>query len=221
MNIEARYKEIVKKVPEGVNIVAISKTHPPESIIELYQLGHRHFGESKAQELAGKYEELKDYDIKWHMVGHLQRNKVKYIAPFVSLIHSVDSFRLLKEINKQAKKNNRTIDCLLQFHIAEEPSKFGFNLDNCKDMLNSDEFNNLENINICGVMGMATFTEDENLIRSEFKKLSSFFLELKNHYFADSIFFKEMSFGMTGDWEIALSEGSTMLRIGTLIFGSR
>ena len=204
-----------------VKIVAVSKTQPIDNIIELYNSGQRDFGENKVQELAAKYEELKDFQIDWHMIGHLQRNKVKYIAPFVSMIHSVDSFKLLVEINKQAAKNNRIIDCLIQFYIADEESKFGFNIDECYEMLNSEEYRNLKNVNIRGVMGMASFTDDMHIVREEFKNLKNYFDLLKNDFFSANESFSEISMGMTNDWEVAVEEKSNILRIGSLIFGER
>ena len=212
--------ETLKTIPENVQLVAVSKTKPNEDLIEAYNAGQRVFGENKVQELTIKYEELPT-DIQWHMIGHLQRNKVKYIAPFVSMIHAVDSVRLLKEINKQAKKNNRIIDCLLQFHIAEESTKFGLDLAEAKELLSSDEFNEMENISICGVMGMATFTDNEEQVQREFSALKKIFNELKETFFKSKDSFKEISMGMSGDYKIAIEEGSTMVRIGSTIFGAR
>jgi PLP dependent protein len=203
-----------------VGLIAVSKTHAPERIMELYALGQRVFGENKTQELAGKYEVLPK-DIDWHMIGHLQRNKVKYIASFVRMIHSVDSLKLLEEINKQAQKHQRVIDCLLQFHIAREETKFGLDLQEAGDLLNDPVFPTLENIRICGVMGMASFSEDQQLVRSEFRALHQMFEALKSKYFEKQAWFKEISMGMSGDWEIAVEEGSTMVRIGSAIFGQR
>lgn len=212
--------ETLKTIPKNVQLVAVSKTKPNEDLIEAYNAGQRVFGENKVQELTIKYEELPT-DIQWHMIGHLQRNKVKYIAPFVSMIHAVDSLRLLKEINKQAKKNNRIIDCLLQFHIAEESTKFGLDLAEAKELLSSDEFNEMENISICGVMGMATFTDNEEQVQREFSALKKIFNELKETFFKSKDSFKEISMGMSGDYKIAIEEGSTMVRIGSTIFGAR
>lgn len=205
----------------NVTVIAVTKTKPVEIIKNVYECKHKSFGENKAQELVAKYEQLKELDIEWHMIGHLQRNKVKYIAPFVSMIHSVDSLKLLKEINKQATKNNRVINCLLQFHIATEDSKFGLNIEECEELLNSDEFKTFSNIKICGVMGMATYTDNLDLVRNEFRTLKNYYDYLKENYFTESLEFKEISMGMTNDWEIALEEGATILRIGTLIFGKR
>lgn len=204
----------------GVELIAVSKTKPASDIQTLYNAGQRAFGENKVQELVDKYEVLPK-DIQWHLIGHLQTNKVKYIAPFVHLIHGVDSFKLLKEINKEAIKNNRIISCLLQFHIAQEETKFGFSFEEAQEMLDSKEFVELQNIEICGVMGMASFTQDENLIREEFQTLYNYFQLIKSHYFKFNPDFKELSMGMSGDYKIAMEEGSTMVRVGSTIFGSR
>jgi len=213
-----RFRESVE--PQAT-LVAVSKTKPNSDLQEAYDAGQRHLGENKIQEMTEKWETLPK-DIHWHMIGHTQRNKVKYMAPYVHLIHSVDSPRLVKEINKQAKKNDRRIDCLLQVHIAEEESKFGFDRDELLEYLASDAFQALENIQIKGLMGMATFTDDKNQVRKEFKILKSLFEEIKTgDFLADRHDFTELSMGMTGDYEIALEEGSTMLRIGSAIFGSR
>lgn len=212
--------ETLKTIPEHVQLVAVSKTKPNEDLMEAYHADQRVFGENKVQELTTKYEELPK-DIQWHMIGHLQRNKVKYIAPFVSMIHAVDSVRLLKEINKQAKKNNCIIDCLLQFHIAEESTKFGLDLAEAKELLSSDEFKAMENISVCGIMGMATFTDNEEQVRREFRELKKIFNELKETFFKANDSFKEISMGMSGDYKIAIEEGSTMVRIGSSIFGAR
>ncbi len=203
-----------------VTLVAVSKTKPNEAILELYNKGQRIFGENRVQELVQKEESLPK-DIQWHAIGHLQRNKVKYIAPFISLIHSVESIRLLEEINKEAKKNDRIIHCLLQFKIAEEDSKFGLQLGEIKDYLQSESFKNQKNTKIVGVMGMATFTDDEQQVRNEFKQLKSIFGSLKQEVFPSDPDFKEISMGMSGDYRIAMEEGSTMVRIGSLLFGER
>ncbi|MDL2262051.1 YggS family pyridoxal phosphate-dependent enzyme [Bacteroidales bacterium OttesenSCG-928-I21] len=215
-------KRIKSELPESVQLIAVSKTHPAEAIVEAYNAGQRIFGENKVQELTEKYENLKDYiDIKWHLIGHLQTNKVKYIAPFVDMIHSVDSLKLLSEINKQALKNSRIINCLLQFHIASEDTKFGLNLDEVKFLLDSEEYKCLKNVNICGVMGMATFSDNMELIRSEFKKLHEIFTYLKKNYYIANNSFKDISMGMSSDWKIAIEEGSTLIRVGSDIFGYR
>ena len=219
--IKKNIDNLLKQIPDKVKLVAVSKTHTIETIKETFELGQRDFGENKVQEMLEKHEKLKNLDIKWHLIGHLQRNKVKYIADFVELIHSVDSLKLLSEINKQAKKHNKIIKCLLQFHIAEEDTKFGLNFDEAIDILESNEFKNFENIKICGVMGMASFTDDLEKIRIEFKKLKKIFLEIKLKYFKNFNYFCEISMGMSGDWKIAVEEGATILRIGSIIFGNR
>jgi len=220
MSIAENLKNVKQELPENVRLVAISKTKPDEAILEAYEAGQKVFGENRVQELTQKHEELPK-DIKWHMVGHLQSNKVKYIAPFVNLIHGIDKAKLIKEINKQAKKHNRVIDVLLQFHIAEEETKFGFNYEEAEEMMKNPKFKEYENVRICGVMGMATFTDDEKQIRKEFKQLAQFFHQLKSNYFKDSESFKEISMGMTNDYKIAIEEGATLVRIGSLIFGKR
>ncbi len=219
MNIE-KYNEIRASLPETVKLIAVSKTKPAEDITTLYRLGQRAFGENKAQELKAKHEIL-PHDIEWHFIGHLQKNKIKYIAPFVSMIHSIDSFDLLKEVDKYAVKNNRTIPCLLQFHIATEETKFGFSIDECREMLQDPEFCNLNNVEIRGVMGMATFTDNKEQVRTEFRNLHNIFKELKDNFYQDSPQFKEISMGMTHDYDIAVEEGSTLIRIGSAIFGER
>lgn len=220
MGTAENLNQIKAEIPENVKLIAVSKTKPEESIMEAYETGHRVFGENKAQELISKQPGLPT-DIEWHFIGHLQSNKVKYIAPFVSLIHSVDKIKLLKEINKRARNESRVIDCLLQFHIAEEESKFGLDLEEAKDLINSETFPKLKNIRITGVMGMATFTEDEAQIRKEFKMLKNTFDFLKANYFKDKEYFREISMGMTNDYKIAIDEGATMVRIGSAIFGER
>ena len=203
-----------------VMLVAVSKTKPNEVILDFYKNGHTIFGENKVQELVNKYEALPK-DIEWHMIGHLQSNKVKYIAPFVAMIHSIDSLKILKEINKQARKNNRTIDCLLQIHIAEEESKFGLDEQEVLEILKSDTYHTFKNIRIAGLMGMATYTDDMDQVRQEFRYLKTLFDRLKEQFFKDKPEFKEISMGMSGDYRIAVEEGSTMVRIGSLLFGER
>ena len=220
MSITQKINEVLETIPVHVKLVAVSKTKPNEDIMEAYKSGYRVFGENKPQELTQKYNDLPK-DIEWHMIGHLQSNKVKYIAPFVHLIHAVDSLKLLKEINKQAEKNNRVIDCLIQFHIATEESKFGFSLQDIEDLFESEEFKTLQSVRIVGVMGMATFTFDEKQVRNEFKSLKEIFNLLKTRYFSDNEKFKEISMGMSGDYQIAIEEGSTIVRVGSSIFGSR
>ena len=205
---------------ENVRLVAVSKTKPIEDLDEAYQAGQRVFGENQVQELADKFEKLPK-DIEWHLIGHLQTNKVKYIAPFISLIHSVDSLKLLVEINKQALKNDRIIDCLLQIYIADEETKYGLGFDEAIELLASQEYLELKNIRIVGVMGIATNTESQKQIRDEFYELKTFFHGLKLAYFKNEDSFKEVSMGMSADYKIAIEEGSTLVRIGSDIFGQR
>lgn len=214
-------QDITKKAKEkGVVLVAISKTKPIEDILSVYQNGHNVFGENKVQDLVSKYEQLPK-DISWHMVGTLQTNKVKYIAPFIDLIHSVDSLKLAIEINKQAQKLNRTIDVLLEIHIGAETSKAGFSEDELKDLLDIQAFSALKNINIRGLMGIATNTKSQVLIKNEFSGLADYFHEIKSHYFENQSEFDTLSMGMSGDYETALQCGSTMIRVGSAIFGER
>jgi len=220
MGIARNISEIKSKIPEQIKLVAVSKTKPNEDILEGYNSGHKIFGENKVQELVRKYDELPK-DIEWHFIGHLQTNKVKYIVPFVSLIHGVDSFKLLKTINKEALKHNLIISCLLQFHIATESTKFGFSQPEVRSMLESKDFVALQNVEINGVMGMATFTDNKDRIRNEFRELHRIFEMLKNDYFANFGSFKEISMGMSDDYPIALEEGSTIIRVGSKIFGER
>lgn len=213
------YTQILNEIPSHVQLVAVSKTYGIDVIQNAYDEGVRIFGENKVQELVPKAEALPK-DIRWHLIGHLQTNKVKYIAPFVEMIHSVDSFKLLQEIQKQALKNNRTIKVLLQFHISDEETKFGFNPENLDMLLKEEIWNQIPNVQICGVMGMASFSEDMNQVRNEFKSLKNIFDTLKkSQLFSDS--FKEISMGMSGDYKIAVEEGSTMIRVGSALFGKR
>ena len=218
--IKEKLNEVRQALPQGVRLVAVSKFHPEEDVMAAYEEGQRVFGENHAQEMKAKHEILPQ-DIEWHFIGHLQTNKVKYIAPYVSLIHSIDSLDLLKEVNKHAVKNNRVIPCLLQFHIADEETKFGFTFEECAAMLNSSEFQELKNVKIHGVMGMATFTDDQEQVRGEFRHLHQIFQDLKVQYFAQDPDFKEISMGMSEDYPIAIEEGSTLVRIGSAIFGPR
>ena len=220
MSVKDNLQKILKELPGNVRLVAVSKTKPNELIREAYNAGQRVFGENKAQELISKQPELPK-DIKWHFIGHLQTNKVKYITPFVSMIESVDRLKLLKEVNKQAKKNERTVDCLIQFHIADEETKFGFSKEEAVEMLESELYQSFNNVRIAGVMGMATFTEDMEQVRKEFRVLKNIFNFFKKEYFKDNDDFKEISMGMSGDYQIAIEEGSTNVRIGTAIFGKR
>ena len=215
-----RLSEIRDEIPKEVTLVAVSKTKPASDIQIAYDAGQRIFGENKVQELTAKEEALPK-DIQWHFIGHLQTNKVKYIASFVSVIHAVDSLKLLEEINKHAIKNNRTIDCLLQFHIADEESKFGLDFEKAQELLGSREFVELQNVNIIGVMGMATFTKNEEQVRDEFQNLESYFNVLKSHYFKFNEDFRTISMGMSGDYRLAIEEGSNMIRLGSTIFGAR
>ena len=215
-----RYNDFLRGIPENVKIVAVSKTVPLQGIEEIYHCGQKMFGENKVQELLSKVENLPD-DIDWHMIGHLQSNKVKFIAPFISMVHSIDSLKLLKSLNKEAEKNQRIIDCLLQLDIAEEETKFGFSKDEILDILDSSDFNKLQNIRLNGLMGMATFTDDTQKVRKEFRTLKTFFDSLKKQYFQNFDYFSQLSMGMSNDYKIAIEEGSTMIRIGSLIFGER
>jgi pyridoxal phosphate enzyme (YggS family) len=205
----------------NVKVVAVSKTHSAEMIKIAYQTGQRLFGENKVQELFAKYEELKDLDIKWHLIGHLQTNKVKYIVSFIDMIHSVDSLKLLKEINRLAEKESLVINCLLQFYIAKEETKFGLDYSEAEEILNSSEFKDMKNVRICGVMGMASFSDNMDLVRNEFRELKQIFEKLKQNYFSQSEAFCELSMGMSSDWKIAVEEGSTIIRVGSNIFGNR
>lgn len=218
--IQDNLKKIQETIPSGVTLVAVSKTKLAEMILDAYAAGQRHFGENKVQELTEKQEQLPK-DIYWHLIGHLQTNKVKYIAPFVHLIHAVDSLKLLKEINKQAKKNNRIISCLLQFHIATEDTKFGMTRAEAEELINSDAYLEMENVKLCGVMGMATFTDNESRVREEFHRLKNEFEYFREKYFSDTDQFSIISMGMSGDYQLAIEEGSTMVRVGSSIFGQR
>ena len=220
MNIQANLKEVLANLPASVRLVAVSKFHPCEAIESAYETGQRIFGESKVQELQEKYEVLPK-DIEWHFIGHLQTNKVKYIVPYIALIHAVDSYKLLAEINKQAAKVNRIIPCLLEIHIAQEDSKYGFTMDTCKEMLDKGEWQSLHNIVIAGVMGMATNTNSSTQIRHEFESLHQFYKELKEKYFHNQDTFKEISMGMSHDYLQAIEAGSTLVRVGSHIFGER
>ncbi len=215
MSIKQNLLNIKSTLSGKVTLVAVSKTKPVEEIMEAYEAGHRDFGENKIQEMTEKWEQMPK-DIRWHMIGHVQRNKVKYMAPFVHLIHAVDSLKLLKEVNKQAQKNNRTINCLLQVYIAKEETKFGFDPDEILELLESSEYKNLKNVKVLGLMGMATFTENENQIKNEFEMIQNLFNSTKESYG-----FTELSIGMSGDYHLAVDFGTTMVRIGSAIFGER
>lgn len=218
--IAENIKQILSELPDGVRLVAVSKFHPKEAIEEAYRAGQRIFGESKVQEMTGKYESLPK-DIEWHFIGHLQTNKIKYIVPYVALIHGIDSYKLLAEVNKQAIKANRVVNCLLQIHIAEEETKFGFSFDECREMLEGEDWKTLKNIQLCGLMGMATNTADNEQIKKEFCLLNKFFKEVKNKWFDNTVAFKELSAGMSHDYHLAIESGSTLVRIGSKIFGDR
>ena len=220
MNITCQLQHIWDELPANVRLVAVSKLHPAEALLEAYHAGQRIFGESKVQELTAKYEVLPK-DIEWHFIGHLQTNKIKYIAPFVSMIHSIDSVNLLQEVDKYAGKAGRKINVLLQIHIAKEETKYGFSENECYELLSSGAHKTLNNIHICGLMGMATFTDDVNIVRPEFKGLFSFFHQLKQNFFSSGDNFSELSMGMSEDYHIAIEEGSTLVRIGSKIFGER
>ena len=220
MDIQANLKEVLDQLPEGVRLVAVSKFHPNEAIEEAYKVGQRIFGESREQELSTKYETLPK-DIEWHFIGHLQTNKVKYIAPYIAMIHAVDSYKLLAEIDKQAAKYKRVIPCLLEIHIAQEESKYGFTFDTCRQMLEEGGWKQLKHVCIAGVMGMGTNTDDEKEVEKEFRSLADFFKNLKQDYFSQTDSFKEISMGMSHDYQIAIKCGTTLVRVGSKIFGER
>lgn len=219
-DVAGKLREVKSNIPEGVTLVAVSKFHPNEYIEAAYAEGQRVFGESHEQELSKKYDTLPK-DIQWHFIGHLQTNKVKYIAPYISMVDAVDSLKLLKEINKQAAKHDRVIDVLLELHIAQEATKYGLTIDACRQLLDDGEWRNLNNVRICGLMMMASNTDDEKQIRSEFMQAADFFDEVKAKYFADSAGFCQRSWGMSHDYKIAVECRSTMVRVGTTIFGPR
>lgn len=220
MNITRQIVQLHASLPKGVTLVAVSKFHPVEALREAYDAGQRVFGESRAQELTAKHEVLPE-DIQWHFIGPLQTNKVKEIVPYISMIHSIDSLKLLREVNKQAAKHDRIVRVLLEIRIAEEETKHGLTREECLEILRSENLLPLQNIRICGLMGMATYTEDTDQIRNEFHRLRMFFDELKTSCLKDSPDFTELSMGMSHDYPIAIEEGSTMIRVGTMIFGER
>lgn len=220
MNIQANVAGLAKTLPAHCTLVAVTKTQPAEKIQALYETGHRIFGENKVQELLLKHESLPK-DIQWHLIGHLQTNKVKFIVPFVALIHSVDSLRLLEEINKQAKKAGRVVPCLLQVHIAREETKYGFSEEELFALLDHPVLTELDHVQLKGLMGMATFTDDQDQVRQEFRYLKKLFDTLKSRRLPPAVDLSELSMGMSGDYSIAIEEGSTMVRIGTAIFGER
>jgi pyridoxal phosphate enzyme (YggS family) len=225
MSIASNLHTIKSSLPPHVTLVAVSKTKPVSDLMQAYEAGQRIFGENKIQEMLDKYEQMPK-DIQWHMIGHVQSNKVKFMAPFVSLIHGVDSLKLLQEINKQALKNNRTIDCLLQIHIAEEETKFGLDQNELNNLLTASDFKELKNIRILGLMGMATFTDDQNQVKKEFSHLKAIFDSIQKSKEAQQYpftmdHFSTLSMGMSGDYQLAIASGSTMVRIGSSIFGGR
>ncbi|HEY0053734.1 MAG TPA: YggS family pyridoxal phosphate-dependent enzyme [Pedobacter sp.] len=221
MSIAANLTKLMKEMDSyNAKLIAVSKTKSKEEIMEAYNAGQRVFGENQVQELVEKHEQLPK-DIEWHLIGHLQTNKVKYIAPFINLIHSIDSLKLLIEVNKQAAKNNRVIDCLLQIYIADEDTKFGLGYDEAIELLRSEEYSDLKNIRIIGLMGIATNTKLEKQVNDEFTELNVFFQGIQQSFFRKESYFKELSMGMSGDYKIALEQGSTMLRVGSTIFGTR
>ena len=220
MNIAENLKQVLVELPAGVRLVAVSKFHPNKAIEEAYSAGQRIFGESKVQEMTTKYESLPK-DIEWHFIGHLQTNKIKYMVPYVAMIHGIDSYKLLTEVNKQAAKVNRVIKCLIQLHIAQEETKFGFSAEECREMLAAGEWKHLDNVQICGLMGMASNTDDTEQIEREFCSLNKLFKELKETYFPESDNFCELSMGMSHDYHQAIAEGSTLVRVGSKIFGER
>jgi len=212
-----KLKTIINDLPSNVELIVVTKQQSIEAVKEVYNMGYKVFGENRVQDLIAK-KELLPNDVEWHLIGHLQTNKVKYIAPFIKMIHSVDSLKLLKEIDKQALKNDRVIDCLLQFYVANEETKFGLDMSEAEEILNDASLSLMKNIRIRGIMGMATFTDDMNLVRTEFKQLYKIYTHLKNNFFADNNSFSEISMGMSGDYEIAIEEGSTIVRIGSKVF---
>ena len=220
MSIKSNLQDVLKGLPERTRLIAVSKFHPNEMIMEAYEAGQRVFGESKVQEMTQKHESLPK-DIEWHFIGHLQTNKIKYMSSFVAMIHGIDTYKLLSEVNKQAAKVNRIIPCLLQIHIAQEDTKFGFSFEECREMLSTGEWRSLTNIQLCGVMGMATDTDSTEQIDKEFRSLNMFYKEIKEKYFADEAKFKEISMGMSHDYLQAIAEGSTLIRVGSKIFGER
>lgn len=220
MSVAENLKNILRSIPNNVKLVAVTKTQPAEVIMEAYEAGHKIFGENRAQELRSKYFLLPS-DIQWHYIGHLQSNKVKLVGKIASMIQSIDSLSLLQDVNDYAQKNQRIIPCLLQFHIATEETKFGLNWEEAIHLVETMNMVKMENVSICGVMGIATFTEDKNLIRKEFKQLREYFEKLKQFYFSQQKSFCEISMGMSNDYQIAIEEGSTIIRLGTAIFGPR
>jgi pyridoxal phosphate enzyme (YggS family) len=219
-DIASNLSLIREQLPPGTKLIAVSKTRPVRDILEAYEAGQKYFGENRVQELLGK-KDLVPWDVEWHQIGHLQSNKVKYIVPFISMIQSIDSYKLLSIVNSEASRINRVIKCLLQLHIASEETKFGFSMEELSDALGENDFKQMNNVRICGVMGMATFTTDYEQVKQEFCYLKECFNVLKNRYFYNQNHFREISMGMSGDYKIAIEAGSTMIRIGSLVFGER
>lgn len=220
MSVKDNLLKIQQSIPSNVTLIAVSKTKPAEDILEAYQAGQKVFGENKAQEMKEKYA-LLPKDIQWHMIGHLQENKVKYVVPFVSTIHSVDSLKILLTINKRALLCNRVVDCLFEMDISHEESKFGLSMEELISILSSEEYKQMANVRICGLMGIGSITEDREQTRKEFRTLKEMFLEIKQKFFSNSEYFSQISMGMSSDYDLAIQEGSTMVRIGSNIFGAR
>lgn len=220
MDIRTNMQEVLATIPTNVRLVAVSKFHPKEALLEAYQAGQRIFGENKVQEMNEKHEALPK-DIQWHFIGHLQTNKVKYMAPYVAMIHSIDSYKLLVEVNKQAAKSNRIIPCLLQLHIAQEETKFGFSFDECTRMLEQNDWRSLSNISLHGIMGMASNVDNQEQVRHEFHSLHTYFNYIKQRFFSQNPAFCEISMGMSHDYPLAIEEGATLVRVGSKIFGER
>jgi hypothetical protein len=220
MSISENIKKLKGTLPQGVQLIAVSKTKPDEAILGAYESGHRDFGENKVQELVDKQSRL-PHDINWHMIGHLQTNKVKYIVPFVHLIHSVDRLKLAKEIDRRAQQHDRVVDVLLQVHIAAEEHKFGFSEQELNELMENQTLQSLQHIRVRGLMGMATFTSNQNQVISEFQQLNSYFKHVKSTYLKEDQYFNTLSMGMSGDYELAIEAGSNMVRVGSAIFGSR
>jgi hypothetical protein len=220
MSVADNIKELTAELPKGVRLIAVSKYHPKEMIEEAYNAGQRVFGENKVQEMTAKHDCLPN-DIEWHFIGHLQSNKIKYMASYVAMIHSIDSYKLLAEVNKFAEREGRVIRCLLQIHIAQEETKFGFSPEECIDMLDNEPWQSLNNIKICGLMGMGSNTDDNAQIEGEFRHMNALFNNIKSKWFAADDNFCELSMGMSDDYHIAIAAGSTLVRIGSKIFGER
>lgn len=220
MSVKENLLQVRKQVPDNVCLIAVSKTKPVEDIQEAYDCGQRVFGENKAQEMRDKHAVLPQ-DIQWHMIGHLQENKIKYIIPYVTMIHSIDSLKLLQEVNKKAMQCERVVDCLIEMDISHEASKFGMSMEELKELLNSEDFKSMGNVRICGLMGIGSITDDREKTRGEFRNLRNMFVDIKQEYFQDKEYFARISMGMSGDYDIAIEEGSTFVRIGSKIFGER